>query len=234
MIQSKGMSKFMCHDMFVFRRSKNPCRGRHQGESTGFAPAASNPRYTQTILPNCILTIVNDNEINVPTEIKCRSNLLKHGSSCILKIVAFGVLAINMMHQRLVLGIGLDAEGPVAVAVRLHLLAIEGLTLLDHRLHRIHHLGAVRPVVGQEVDHPHRARLSHVQVRQPLAGRPGVIAPPLLVVEGNTEMHAVGRRRRRMGHLRGRGQEAGQPRHRGKDKGFHGRAYSSVCPSRRR
>ena len=98
--------------------------------------------------------------------------------------MAVGMLCIQAMHHRFALRIGFNAKGSLAVAVCLHLLAIEGLNLLDRRLHRIDHVGTVRPVVGKEVDHPHGARFAHVQIRQPLGRRARLIAPPLFAVVG--------------------------------------------------
>ena len=38
-------------------------------------------------------------------------------------------------------------------------------------------------ILGQEVDHPHRARCPHVQIRQPLAGRAEPIELPRLEID---------------------------------------------------
>ena len=87
------------------------------------------------------------------------------------------------MHQRLTLRIGFKAERYVPVAVRLHLLGIKGLNIENRIFNLLNHLGAIRPVIRQEVDHPHRARFTDIQIRQPLARRPGMIAPPLLEID---------------------------------------------------
>ena len=76
--------------------------------------------------------------------------------------MAIGVTPIHTMHHRLALGVGFDAEGNFPVAVHIHLLGKEGLNLEDLIFHPLNHLSAIRAVVGQEVDHPQRARFTDV------------------------------------------------------------------------
>ena len=56
-----------------------------------------------------------------------------------------------------------------------------------HSLYTVNFL-TIRAVIWQEVDHPHRALLTHVPISQPLTSREGVIAPPLLVIERQAEI----------------------------------------------
>ena len=104
-------------------------------------------------------------------DIKRPFNLVEYSTNRVVKvvnIVAIGTSPIDAMHQRLICRIGFKAEGPVAVAMRLHLLSIEGLNLENHSFHFINHFLTKRAVIRQEVDHPHSARFAHVQIRQPL------------------------------------------------------------------
>ena len=76
-----------------------------------------------------------------------------------------GVLPIYAMHLWLTVGVALHAEGFPPIPVRLHLLGIEGLNSANRIFHLLNHVGAVFPVVGQEVNHPHLTRFADVQVR---------------------------------------------------------------------
>ncbi|MDE2997517.1 MAG: hypothetical protein OXU79_00390 [Gemmatimonadota bacterium] len=136
-------------------------------------------------------TKISDDQVNVGSKIIFLFNFRDWPTPG--RIVAVRVLTNDVMHLRLALCIGLNAKGLVAVAMRFHLLAIEGLNPANHYLHRIHHLLAKRTVFRQEVDHPYGARFAHVQVRRPFGRRVRMIAPQLFVVEG-AEMHAVGLR----------------------------------------
>ena len=96
---------------------------------------------------------------------------LPHSKIHVAKIVALGVSPIHAMHERLACGIGFKAEGSIPVATRLHLLGIEGLNPAHRRFHLVDHFGAIRTVIGQEVDQPHGARWADVQICQPLGRR---------------------------------------------------------------
>ena len=122
---------------------------------------------------------------------------------------------VHAMHQRLSLALGLNAQGPLALAVRLHLGDKEALDLPNPNRHRVDHLLPKRAIVGQEVDHPHRAVRLRPSPPAASAGR-GLVAPPLLVVLDRAHMHAVGQGgrtvhgRRLGGQKDGRGQKKGQ------------------------
>ena len=116
-------------------------------------------------------------------------------------VMAESILSVHAMYHRLSLRIGFNAEGSVAVAVRLHLLAIESLTQFDYRLHRIDHLRPIRPVVRQKIDQTYRAGFAHVKIRRTLGRRTGVIPPPPLVVVGrrrNASCRQAGRKHDRL------------------------------------
>ena len=125
---------------------------------------------------------IKDDVINVRIEIKHLPKLFYHSPTTYIVIVTIGVSSIDAMHQRFILGIGFNAERSVAVTMRLHLLGIKDMNLTNPDFHQINHCLTKRPVIRQEVDHPHGARFAHVQ-RQPLARRARVIAPPLLVID---------------------------------------------------
>ena len=175
------MSKFMGHCI------KGKATRNHRNSAT-FTNIPGHSSDITAIFDNCVFTIVNDSEVNICVVIKLeyRINLetVKYRSHrVVVKIVLIGMSPIDAMHQRLALGIGFKTEGSVAVAMRLHLLGIKGLNPANNCFHRIDHCGAIRTVVGQNVEHPHRARFAHVQVRQLLGRRAGMIAPPLLIIE---------------------------------------------------
>ncbi|MCY3737054.1 MAG: hypothetical protein OXG13_11665 [Gemmatimonadaceae bacterium] len=222
-VQSEGMSQLMCD-----REEAESVR--HHQVTAIFRPPPPDPSGTLTISLTKGIG-AKDDEVDVRIQIEGLLEFLHHGPTQRVVVVAEGMVTIDAMHQRLSLGIGFDAEGPVAVAVRLHLLAIECLALLDHRLHRIDHLGAVRPVVRQEVDHSDRTRFAHVQIRQRSGRRPGVIRdPPVVVVEG-AELHAVGWRGRSVGDGQQREQGAGQSQYGALvEDGFHGRPLLYPVP----
>ena len=115
-------------------------------------------------MTNSIYAIINYDDVNIPPEIKSLYKLLVHSTKRIVTIVAIGVSPIEAMHLRRACGIGFKAEGSI-VAMRLHLLGIEGLNPTSHPLHLIDHFGAIRTVVGQEVDQPHGARWADFQIR---------------------------------------------------------------------
>ncbi len=114
-----------------------------------------------------------------------------------IEIVARRVLCIHAMHQRLALCIGFNAEGRVAVTVRLHLLGKEGLSLANIILDPRNGGGAIRPIIWQKVDQTHGARWAHIQSRH--ASRLGRRAR---VIAGSRRRrrNVRCRRGRRMGH----------------------------------
>ena len=206
-LQAESMPKFMgyCPKVKITRNQRNPATFAHLIiYSSGLI----------TMYINCAGTIVDDDEVIILRELKLKRasakiDLIKHFSdSVVVVIVPFGMLPIDAMHQRLTLRIGFNAEGCVAVAMRLHLLGIEGLNPAHHRFHFINHPLTIRAVIGQEVDHPHRALLTHVPISQPLASREGMIAPIPLVIKRHAEMHAVGRWGQRMDDRQRREHEA--------------------------
>ena len=123
--------------------------------------------------------------------------------------MAIGVVSIHAMNDRHALGIGLNLEGFVPVSMRRHLLAIEGLNLKNPRFHRLNNVGAIRTVIGQEVEESHNARFAGVQ-RRPLGRGEGLLALPLLGINNLAEMHAIGRRGESIGGGR-REHESQQP-----------------------
>ena len=78
---------------------------------------------------------VKDDRINVRIEIKHLPKLVYHSPTTEIDIVTIGVSPIDAMHQRLTLRIGFNEERSVAVAVRLHLLGIEGLNPANRNFH---------------------------------------------------------------------------------------------------
>ena len=134
-------------------------------------PASDSRRTTRACVP--------DDEIDVRIEIVRLPKLIPHTIDAI-GVVAAGVLSIDAMHQRLSPSVGFIGEGPVAVAMPLHLLQKEGLDLANPDLHRIDQVGTVRAVVRQEVDHPNGADLANVEVGQALGSGIGVIPTRLL------------------------------------------------------
>ena len=55
------------------------------------------------------------------------------------------------------------------LSVRSHLIAVKGLNVANLIFHFLNDLGVIRPVVGQEVDHPHSARFANIQIQRLLA-----------------------------------------------------------------
>ena len=192
--QSEGMAQLVGNHSEVDA-------ARYQRTATLLVAPAGSSRKPAAANPDCINAVVDDDEVNVLLEVEDLVDLLVHNARHI-EVVAVRVLPIHAMDQRLTLGIGFNTECPAASSVGLHLLRKESLHLPDPDSHRIDHLLTKRTVVGQEVDHPHGARLAHVQSRQRLGRRAGVIPPPLLVIEGHAEMRAVGWRGRRMAGYR--------------------------------
>ena len=142
---------------------------------------------------NYICTIVNDDEIDVVRrEIKRLSNLGMCSVRCVVKIVAIGVSTIYAMNHRVAPCVGFKAEGHIPVSICAHLLAEKSLNLTDRRFHRIDHFLAKWPVIGQEVDHPHRARFANVQVKCLLAcGVEAIACSHVFVIENLAKMHIV-------------------------------------------
>ena len=113
-------------------------------------------------------------------------------TKCIFNIMAIGVLPIYAVNQRFALGIGFKAEGHVPMSVCPHLIAVKGLNVTDLIFHFLNDLGAIRPVIGQEVDHPHGARFAHVQIQRMLArGVEAIACSHVFPFEGQAEMHIV-------------------------------------------
>ena len=155
----------------------------NQRKSANFRPPASDSSDRTAVVKNQVSTI-NDNEVNIRLDIKNLVNLVKYFiSRVVLKIVPLGMSPIDAIHPRLALRIGFNAEGIVALALRLHLLGIEGLNVENLIFHLLNHLGAIRTVVGFKVDHPHGAGFAPVEILNRLTSRAGMIAPPLLVIE---------------------------------------------------
>ena len=219
-VQSEGMSQLMGH------REETEVIRHHQGAAVLRPPPPDASRRLPVTLTKGIGT--EDDEVDVRIEIEGLLELGNHRVPEGVVVVAEGMLSVDAMHQRLALGIGFDAEGPVAVAVGLHLLAVEGLTLPDHRLHRIDHVGAVRPVVGQEVDHSHGARFACVQIRKPLGRGARMIAPRALVVVERAEMHTVSRRGRSVGGERTEKINENRQTHQ-----FNVELFQGACPNAR-
>ncbi len=158
MLQSKGVSKFMGGSCPVKSARKQ------RNTSIFIIPTIGHTLGTSATSTNCIYSIVNDDEVNIVRreEIKHLSNIGNHSTKRTVKIVAIGMLPIHAVNQRFALGIGFKAEGHVPMSVCPHLIAVKGLNVADLIFHFLNDLGAMRPVIGQEVDHPHGARFAHV------------------------------------------------------------------------
>ena len=179
------MSKFMRGCLPAKSASNHPIATI----STATAHSSHLPAITTT---NSIYTIVNDDKINVQRAIKRLSNLVTYSANCVVKIVAIGVLTIYAMNHRVAPCVGFKAEGHVPVSICAHLIAEKSLNLTDRRFHRIDHFLAKWPVIGQEVDHPHRARFANVQVKRLLAcGVEAIACAHVFVIENLAEMHIV-------------------------------------------
>ena len=74
------------------------------------------------------------------------------------------MLSVHTMHYRLALGVSFNAKSYLPVAVHLHLIGIEALDGADLIFHPLNHVGAIRAVIGQEVDHPHGAWFTGAQI----------------------------------------------------------------------
>ena len=70
------------------------------------------------------------------------------------------------MHHWLALCVGFNAELSTSVAVCLHLFSKESLTLENIIFESLDLGSAKSPIVGQEVDQPHGARFTDVQIRR--------------------------------------------------------------------
>ncbi len=148
------MSKFMCHRI-LFET------GGNKRDSTNFPSAASSARRTI----NAVDTYVRNEYIHIFIEIIRAPYFIEDTTKGIVKIVDVRVPPVNTVNYRFPSSIGFQVESTVPVAEFLHLLGKEGLNLDDGRLHPIDDLGAVRTIVGQEVDEPNRAGLPNVQIR---------------------------------------------------------------------
>ena len=165
---------------------------RNQHNSTTFSSSASYTGHTDIIISNSIYPIVNGYKVNVCTQIKYRPEFVKYSDIRIAKIVTIGVLTIHAMHHWVAPSIGLKAEGPVAITVRLHLIGIKGLNLTHGHFHRIHHFLTKRTVIGQKVDHPNCAGFTNIQIKGLLCGSIETIAcPHVFKIENFAEMHIV-------------------------------------------
>ena len=181
--QSEGMSKFMGGDDPV-KSARNP---RIAIISFPLAYSCHNETTPQG---NGIYTIVNDDEISiVRREIKCHSNLVKR-SERVVTVAAIGVLPIYAVNQRGAVGIGFKAKGQGPMSMCSHLIAEKSLNLTDRRFHRIDHFLAKRAVIGQKVDHPHRAWRANIRVKRLLACSVKAIACSQgFKINGQTGMH---------------------------------------------
>ena len=114
---------------FVSDRCKE-YSARYQHSTTLLIPPSDSSRTRTTAKTNCIYTVVNDDEVDIEVDIlldiEHLLDLIVHNTRHVT-IAAIGVSPIDAMHQRLALCIGFKTEGFVAIAVRLHLLRIEGL-----------------------------------------------------------------------------------------------------------
>ena len=141
---SESVSQFVCHRYKTYTR--NQCVSTifpSRGSNTSDAPPATltNSRH-----------MVSKDEVSVCSEIKCLANFAGHSTSCVVMIVALGVLPIHTMHCWFALGIGFNAEGYLPITVRFHLFSIEGLNIENLFFHLLHHAGAIRSVLGGEVN----------------------------------------------------------------------------------
>ncbi|MCY3738774.1 MAG: hypothetical protein OXG13_20410 [Gemmatimonadaceae bacterium] len=113
-----------------------------------------------------IHTLVDDEELDWTLSPQGFPDLL---TETLVEVVLVSMFAVHSVDQRFTLFVGLKLKSQVPVAVPLHLFREKSLSTEDHRLHRIHDLGAKGAVIGQEVDHPHGARVLGVH-RRPLGG----------------------------------------------------------------
>ena len=78
------------------------------------------------------------------------------------------------------------------MSVRSHLIAVKSLNVANLIFHFLNDLGAIRPVIGQKVDHPHSARFTHVQIQRMLAcGVEAIACSHVFQGEGQAEMHLL-------------------------------------------
>ena len=156
----------------------------------------SNFSYSQSGSSRIVLENIPVDNINVCMKIKHLLNFVLVlqilPARLFVDIVACRMLPINAKHQWFTRSIGFNAEGSVAVAVRLHLLIQKVLSLAYLILYLWNYIGAKGTTFWQEVDYSHCAGFANIQTCQPLGGRGGVIAPILLVIKGRAEMHAIG------------------------------------------
>ena len=208
--QSEGMAQFVRYQS-VANNARDQCfaAGNQCPAFLLVESPPGSPRLPAAAPPDCIYAVVDEDDVNVLLEVEPLTDLLEDDVGHV-EVVIVGVLPIDAMHLRPALRIGFKTEGCVSVAVRFHLLGIEGLDLANSDFHRIDHFLTKRAVIRQEVDKAHRARFPDVQIRQRFGRRAGVIALPVLVVVECGEMHAVNRRGRGMGGGQGRKQGAGQ------------------------
>ena len=75
----------------------------------------------------------------------------------IVGVVVVRVLSRDTMDQRIAIGPCFYVDGVETKAVRLHLVGKKGPHLPDRPLYRVLHGGGKRTVIGNEVNHPHRA-----------------------------------------------------------------------------
>ena len=153
-LQSECMPKFMRQRILIKM-------GGHKRDSPNFPSSASSARRAI----DTVDTNVGNEYINIFFEIINARCFIEYTTEGIVIIVNIRLPSVNAVHYWFTSGVGLQLESTVPVAEILHLLGKEGLNLDDGRLHPIDDFGAIRAIIGQEVDEPNRARLPNVQLR---------------------------------------------------------------------
>ena len=175
------------------------------------------------------VTVIDDDDSDILRQIERLFNPTDQ-SPRVVQITTVRMLPVHTVNQRFPLVIGLEAEGLVPIPMGLHLLAEKGLNVADFVLYPLHHLRAKRAVVGQEVEEAYGAGFANVEIGKPLGCGAGAIAAPLLIIERQAVMQAVGRWRRSMEELQRREKQTEQSKKSGtKNRGFHGEGIKYDC-----
>ena len=145
-MQSEGVSYFMCH----YFKGKSSA---HYRGSASFAVG------TPVISLTCT---VKDGDVNILDLVEHSRHLIGNERGVIIGI---GVSPVYVMHYRLALVVGFDAEGYLPVTMCFHLFSVEGLNPENLIFHPLNHFSAMCAIIGQQVDQPYRARFADIPYR---------------------------------------------------------------------
>ncbi len=123
------------------------------------------------------------NEVDISPRVKTFGHFVPDFIVKVRMVMRIVKLPLHMMHHSFSIAVGFQPEGSSAEPVIFHLLCVRLLYIFHQLIQLCVYVWLGLAILGQEVDHSHRARVPHVQIRQPLAGRAEPIELPRLEID---------------------------------------------------